>query len=245
MNRSLQIVLMGFEWDRIMYGLKEYPPRKAVLVCPLNDKSKKKWADMAFEIAKKVKENVGNLIETEIVYVNYYDFYDCIHKLANLMEENKGKYDNILMNISTGTRIASTAAVLISQYYPVELFYVVPQKYNLAENVLYLSSGAKEIVKLPTFNIKELVIPTKRQKKIFEQLEEEEVSLSYLIKKYSEVNNLNPSKRQIADLRSLLFYHLKKLREKRLVDMHVEGKSLCISLTNTGKLVRRIMEKDK
>jgi hypothetical protein len=243
MKRSLQIILTGWEWDRILYGLKEYPPKKVIFVCPKNELNRSKWGDITNGMVKKMIDRIKDIMESQIVFVNYYDFYDCMKGLSKIIYDNIGKYDDISINISTGTRVLSTAAVLVSQYYPVELFYVVPERYNISKETPFLTSGAQEIVKLPTFNIRELVIPTKRQKEIFENLNDGETVFSELIKRYAQKRGITQTRRKTAELRSALFYHLKKLKDKRLIEMRVEGNRLIISMTNTGMLVRNLMKK--
>ena len=240
MKKSLQIVLMGWEWDRIIYGLKQNPPNKVILICPMNEKSKKKWGDITVEIANKVVGEVGKLLDTEIRYADYYDFFDCMRSLSRAIEENVGKYDSITINISTGTRILSTAAVLVSQYFPVELLYVVPEKYNISENMKYLTSGAKEIVWLPTFNIKSIVMPVRKQKWILDNIEEKGTLFSDMIKKYCRANNTNQTRSAIAKLRSVLFYNVKKLKDKHLIETEIIGNKMMVKLTDTGKLLRKL-----
>jgi hypothetical protein len=242
----LQIILMGWEWDRLVHGLKEYPPKKAILICSSDKDPQQKWTGVTKDITKSLAEKIKEIVDTEIIYVNYYDFDECLFTLAKIIEQNLDKYDSIDINISSGNKILVTAAVLVSQYYPVEIFYVIPEKYNVPKTQPYLTSGIKSIVKLPTFDIKDLVLPTKKQREIFQELLfDERISFSDLVKKYAETNGIDLDRRKMEKMKSLFFYHLKKLKEKRLISMEVKNKSLFISLTNTGRFVHRIIEMEK
>ena len=241
MEKSLQIILMGWEWDRLLYGMKEYPQKKAILVCS-SEKKQPQWTKPTENITKNLIERIKDVIDTEVVRVNYYDFDECLFTLSKIIEENVEKYDAISINISTGSKILVTAAILVSQYYPVELFYVVPKKYNIPKNIPYFTSGFREIIKLPTFNIKGLVIPTKKQKEIFSELEHGKISFSDLVKKYASKRGISLDRRKTENMKSLFFYHLKKLEEKGLIKMKVENNQMFISLTTTGKFVHRVMK---
>ncbi len=241
MKKTLQIVLVGWEMDRLMHGLKKFPPRKVIFITSSAKKSfKKKWAYITDDVVNKAISQVGSLIETETVKVNYHDFDDCISTMIKVLEENVSSYDEILLNVSSASKPLVIASVLASQYYPVKLFYVIPEDYHSKDKLL--STGAKDIIELPTFELKSLVFPVKKQREIFNELSYDKISFSNLIKKYALRHKIKLDDLKIKKMKSLFFYHLKNLRQKRLIDLKTENRELFISLTNTGKFIYKIVE---
>jgi hypothetical protein len=94
--------------------------------------------------------------------IDFYDFQNAVYKVIDLLDELCNKYDNVYINISSGAKPIITAVILASQYYPVNIFYIKPQKYNITEHQ-FLSSGVKEFVELPMFSLSKVMMPSKAQ----------------------------------------------------------------------------------
>ena len=246
MKQTLQIILVGWEFDRLMYGLKQFPPKKAIFVTSSPKASiKKEWSDVTTEITNQAIRKIKYLIDTEIVYVNYHNFEDCISKMIDILESNMNHFDEILINVSSASKPLVIAAVLASQYYPVKLFYVIPKEYNKPTNTKFLSKGAMGIIELPTFELKDMVLPTKKQKEILLEVEYKKISFSNLIEEYSKKHDIKLDDYKFKKMKSLFFYHLKKLENKRLIKLNVEHGELFISLTETGKFIYKVIERSK
>lgn len=187
-----------------------------------------------------MKNKIEELIDTEFVYVNYYNFDECTNVLIKLLEKYKKDYE-IFINISSGTKILIAATILISQYYPVKLFYVIPEKYNLPKDKKTLTSGAIDTVDLPTFQLRDVITPVKKEKEIFLLLEEKPISLSYLIETYANLKKIVLNTYKSRTLKSLFSYHLKKLKNKGLVQLETVKKQRFIRLTKTGELLKKII----
>lgn len=243
MKKALQIVFVGFEWDRLIYGLREYPPKKAVIVT--NDPAttpNKKWAERTSEVADRLIKEISPLIETELVLVDYHNVESASAKIIEIIEGHIDEYDDITINVSSGTKPLIISAVLASQYYPVSLFYVIPQDYNVPEGEVFLTKGARKAIQLPSLEMKELVMPTKMQKKIFREIEDGEISFTKLVKKYAKSNEIRLDEDSMKRTKCLFSYHLKKLKSKKLVKLNQSNRQLFISLTDTGKFVSKIIE---
>jgi hypothetical protein len=242
MVKSLQIILMGWEWDRLVYGLRKRPASKVIFVSSDPDiVPNKKWSEATTSLVEKLAEQIRPLVESEVVFANYQNFEDCLEKAIQILEDNVGKFDEINVNLSTGNTILRTAFILASQYYPINLFYVLPEKYNAPGMIM--TSGAKALIELPTFELKELVLPTKTQKEVFRLLSKEPLSFTMLVKKFAAEKGLRLSEGRLKDLKSKFFYHLKKLKAKKLVKMEVNAKQLFIQLSPTGIFIHKILEK--
>jgi hypothetical protein len=236
-KEKLQIILMGWEWDRIFYGIKKYAPNKVIFI--VSD-PKDKRSEITIKIAQEMINKIKDLIEFECLTVNYYDFDECSNLLMKILEKYKDDYE-ITINISSGTKILIAATILISQYYPVKLFYVIPEKYNLPKGKKTLTSGAIGSVELPTFRLRDVAIPLKMEKEILLLLEGKPISLSLLIEKYSYLKKIKLDLYKSRSLKSLFSYHLKKLKNKGLVELETSKRQRFIKLTKTGELLKKII----
>ncbi|MBI4447960.1 hypothetical protein HY643_03190 [Candidatus Woesearchaeota archaeon] len=235
--KKLQIILMGDEWDRLIYPIKKYKPNKVIFLCQSElefPEESKKVIDIANNLVKKI----DLLVECEIQKVKTHYFAEGIDVLLKIMRGHKD-YEEVVINISAGNKIMVAASILISQYFGCKLSYVVPKEYGGAKSDFY-AKGALREVKIPTLNILKLIEPKKKEKEIFLYITEEPITLTELITAYSKkkITDVNKSR----TLKSLFLYHLKKLVNKNLIEMDNSGKNTKIWLTETGKFIKEVMQ---
>lgn len=182
-------------------------------------------------------------MDTEFVYADYYDLKDCLSTIKNVFERHVKKYDEIFVNISSGNKLLVAATIIVSQFYPAKLFYVIPEKYNVLPEKMTISSGVKKIVSIPTFKLSGVIEPTEKEKKILIELGKK-TSLSTLAErltppdKYSKMDDYDTRK-----VKTLLLYHIKKMKNKQLIETELKNRQLFISLTETGYFIRDILKK--
>ena len=242
MGNSLQIILMGYEWDRFMLGIKERRPKKVIFLCPEQNEYFSTWQKKTEELAQKMKEKIDFFVDSEIQFISFQNYEKALTKLINIFKEHEGY--SIDINISGGSKVALIATILAAQYFPCNLFYGVPKKYNVDESRM-MSFGVKEWADLPVFKLKELIKPNKKEMQII-RLIKEKTSLTDLTKAFLELRQIN--KTDIYTMRSnktLLLYHLNKLEKKQLVNLGKQKKEKTIQLTDTGKFVQKIEKKSK
>jgi hypothetical protein len=240
MAKTLHIILMGWEWDRVLYGLKKYPGEKVIIVCnPPEIAPTPEWANHTVKLVKRLADKIRPLFDVEIVYVDTYDFEESIYKLVDILERHSD-FDKIYLNISAGPKPLIMSAVMASQYYPIDLFYVVPKKYNLPVGEEFVTKGAVAAIDIPCFNLKELVVPSKTQLKVFQEISDN-ISLTELVEKYAKKNNVKLNADKKKQVKSLFFYHLKNLKGKKLIDFKTEKRQLRINLTKTGKFIHKVV----
>jgi len=240
MVKTLHIILMGWEWDRVLYGLKKYPGEKVIIVCnPPEIAPTPEWANHTVSLVKRLADKIRPLFDVEVVHVDTYDFEDSIYKLVDILEKHSD-FNKVYLNISAGPKPLILSAVMASQYYPIDLFYVVPEKYNLPQGEEVVTKGAVAAIDIPCFNLKELVVPSKTQLKAFKEISDG-ISLTKLVEKYARKNKLKLNADKKKQLKSLFFYHLKNLKKKNLVDFKTKNRQMYIDLTKTGKFIHKVV----
>ena len=243
MGKRLQIVLMGWEMDRLIYGIKQKSPQKVIFISSDSKKTPdRRWGDKTTAIAEQIGESISKVIDSEILFFEYHNLDSCLEKTVGLLEKYSPEYDEITVNISSGSTLIKTAMILAAQYYPIQLFYVIPKDYTHPCEII--THGVRGMVDLPSINLKNLITPVKKEKQLLLLLSKETFSFTKLTKDYAKQNGIKATPDKIKTLKSGLFYHLKKLKEKGLINMNTT-KDLELSLTQTGSFMKLILEHEQ
>lgn len=239
--KTLQIVLMGWEYDRIVYGLKQKPANKVIFISsdPIKTPDKR-WGRASTDLAEQIGNSIKPIMDSEILFFNYHNLDDCLNKTINLLEKVVKEYDEININISAGTTLLKTSMMLAAQYYPIKLFYVIPGQYTHPGEII--TTGVRGLVDLPTINLSQLALPKKKQAEILLIINEEAQTFTSLTKSYAKGKGVKITPEEIKSLKSWLFYYLKKLEQQNLITTKTQNKELYISLTPTGKFIKQILE---
>jgi len=242
--KTLQIVLMGWEYDRIIYGLKQKPANKVIFISSDPVKTPdKNWGRASTNLAEQIGTSIKPLVDSEILFFNYHNLDDCLNKTIALIEKVVKEYDEININISAGTTLLKTSMMLAAQYYPIKLFYVIPGQYTHPGEII--TTGARDLVDLPTINLSQLALPKKKLAEILLLLNDEPQTFTKLTKSYAKNREIKVNADKLKSLKSWLFYYLKKLEEQNLIETKTQNKELYISLTQTGKFIKLILEHKK
>ena len=198
------IAPVGDNLKALFIGMKEFPTEKVFLITP---ESKLKEAN---ELSKKLEEFT---IESEIIEIGenaLEETFKAFGRLCSLYDN-----DELIVNVATGDRMSTCAALSASYANGLKAFGIMENKTMLLP-----------IMKLSYYN--EL---SENKLKILKEMDQDSC---VPLKELSE--NLNMSI-------SLLSYHIngnykhKGLKEFRLVDVKEEEKNICVSLSEMGNLL--------
>ena len=243
-TKSLQIIPVGWEYDRLLYGIKQRPPNKVIFLCSKQATDPdKKWGMASMELAEKMGESVKSLIDYEIVLLDYHSIDDCLEEVTAILERASKEYGEISANISSGTTILKMSMMLAAQYYPMKLFYVIPAQYTHPGEII--SVGARGMVDLPAINLSQISLPKKKLAEIFLLIEKNKKSFTAITKEYARSANIKVTADSLKSLKSWVFYYFKKLEQQGLISTETEGRQLYVSLTQTGKFIRVVMQHKK
>ncbi len=240
MDRIAHVVPMGLEVDRVIGGFKEYPTNTVVLV---------KGPDAKGKVERIVEKNIEQIIKmvshtinVEVVPVEIHDFEMAFVAMREIYRKKQEEGFMVYVNLSTGTRIISSAALIAAFLDGAVPYYVTPDEYNLPEGQRVLSTGVKEVVKLPTLGVME---PTKHEVLVLSALDakgggvDRENDLFDILgkKKFFSKKKEGEDKRSYdARRRAKLNRTIKGLEDKGFVITFKRGRSHAVDLTESGRL---------
>lgn len=241
MNRKkgTHIVAAGFEYDRIVKPMLEYPANKLIMLRNNGDNYLRSSA-IANHFLKKLKEFP---VEIEEVSIDIYDFDNVFLKMLELIKKEI-KERSVYVNISSAPKV--TLVAMISAVFfmrgkgDIEIIYCKPEEYLLPKIIETLDSkmktefmdhgsgiGVKEYESIPIFPIEEV---TDTDIKILKVLSDKKGAES--IKELVESINKDGSDIQ----RSSIQYRLEKLEEKGLILKEREEKRVRLFITRIGEI---------
>ena len=217
---EVHIATVGLTKEPIFHGVNTYPVDKLILLHSNDDKSK----ENSLEIAKVVKEM------KIICEIQEVDAFDLENVMITIMDLHK-KYvqDNLSINLTGGTKVMASAALLAG--------------YILGVRVYYIQDGSIE--KNKGKGIKELTIELPVPKTNITDLEETQRNmLAYIYQEKGYLERANTAIHEALKIsKQNASYHLKQLVEKELISLTIDGRNKIVKLTNTGKLFARIFSK--
>jgi len=107
-RRTVQIATVGEDSGGVLAGVRNAPANKLVLICYERDK----------EVTKRLATNIMETLKTD---VDVYDqikveqsYKDIMQVFSQIVEKNKGQYDDFLLNVSSGDKMICIAAAVTS-----------------------------------------------------------------------------------------------------------------------------------
>ncbi|MGA1821692.1 MAG: DUF6293 family protein [Thermoplasmatota archaeon] len=240
-HRTVHIVPMGLELDRVLGGLKKYPSNRVILIY---------GTDLDSDIERRARENgerimdmVRATIDVEIMEFDIFDFYTSTSKFTELFSELRENGWEVFVNISTGNRIVSYAAALSCFMTDAHPYYVIPESYSIPTDQQVLSQGVRDVMELPTVRI---IGPSDREKILLRILGQSGGSVRHETALMPELENVRDffppmkigesKKAHTARKRSYLSRLLKSMEKRGYLILTKKGKFVSVSLTRSGGL---------
>ena len=217
---EVHIATVGLTIEPIFQGVNAYTIDKLILLHSNDDKS----YENSVEISKVIKKMD---IDYEIVEIDAFDLENVIISIMDI--HKKHNLDNISINLTGGTKVMASAALLAG--------------YILGLRVYYILDGSIERNKGKSK--KELVIELPVPKTNIHDLEETQRRIiSYIYQENGILERANSALyEKLKITKQNASYHLKKLVSKELITLKIDGRNKIATLTNTGKLFARIVSK--
>jgi hypothetical protein len=240
-HRTVHIIPMGLELDRVLGGLKKYPSNRAILIFGTDTESNIERRSR--ENGDRIIDMVKATIDVEIMEFDIFDFYTSTSKFTGLFRNLKENGWDVYVNISTGNRIVSYAAVLSCFMTDAHPYYVIPESYSIPLDQQVLSTGIREVMELPTVKI---IGPSEQEKVILRVLGQSGGFVRHetaLIPELESIRDFFPSMKigeskraHTARKRSYLSRLLKSMERRGYVILAKKGKFVSVSLTKSGGL---------
>jgi hypothetical protein len=239
-QKNVHIIPIGLEIDRVLAGLKQYPTNYAVFLYGTNPKLDVE--QKARNNGKKIEKMINATVTVRNEYVDHHDFKNAFHKLNDLFSDLNDEGYRIYVNISSGSRIVSSAAIVIAFMTNSIPYYIYPSKYNIPKTTTVLSKGYEDIIQIPTMTIES---PTEKERLILNALlkkggevEKQNELISNLESQdfFPMQNEREENKKYVARKRAKLNRYLLNLSRRNFVSLKKEGRNVKVGITESGIL---------
>ncbi|MBN1390258.1 MAG: hypothetical protein JXA22_06420 [Candidatus Thermoplasmatota archaeon] len=238
---AVHVIPMGLELDRVLGGLKEFPTNHVVLLYGKDARSPIEIK--ARHNGERVKELISATIDVEEMVLDIFDFYSATRSLKELFSELGNRGGEVFVNLSTGNRIITSAALLAAFMTRSHPYYVQPERYSIPEDQEVLSHGVSSVMEIPSVTI---MGPSKQQEEVLKVIgrlggtARHETSLIphlEMVKGFFKPRKDDESKRSyLARNRAHLSRTLRSLESDRYITLTKKGRFVNVSLTETGML---------
>ena len=226
-GKTTQIVLVGWDYERVLAGMRGYPLDKLILLpTPQEEREIKiRGADKtSLDYAKRIKHAISDVmkIEIETHLIPAHNFEKVFKTIMSIIEKEQSKGSQVILNVSSGTKIMSAAAICAAFMRGTKTYYTIP------EMEIYEAEGVKETIALPMLvGFKPLHTLSRSAMQILKVLKKVGGRTETM---KALANKLGWSKEEL----SKLSYHVSRLEAYGLIRTKRIGRELTIQLSETG-----------
>lgn len=143
----VHIAALTFETERVLAAIREFPVSRFYLCQQVEEQPG--FSPLAETRIASTLDNILDDGNVRIVQCGN-DFARIYEALSKIVQEETGNGNRIYINLSSGTKIFTSAATLVgNQYDGVELYYVVPKQYYVER---HYTTGVEKIIRLPALS---------------------------------------------------------------------------------------------
>ncbi len=228
MEKNVYVATVGLTKQPVIDGLRIKPFDYIYLITndthnkdSVNNYSKENPKNIAYSIKDFVDEFFSSTQKCEIFLVNLMDFNESLDKIISIYKNHRK--DNITVNITGGTKIMVSAALIGAYVIGAEILYVKEAKekdVTLEERIIWLPTPKIPIEELGESHRKLLLILDKQPNKELKR------ATTYLSQ---ELRLKKPT----------ISAHINFLRENKLIEYKRSGRDVIIKLTASGELLAK------
>ncbi|MFH0890252.1 MAG: DUF6293 family protein [Candidatus Aenigmatarchaeota archaeon] len=225
---KVHILVAGWDKERAIWGCTRLGADKVYLIVPESTKDKiEPWVNEKTKTAAmNIRDKFSKYFQIELVPVVYDDYIDCFKKTIRIIRKEAG--NDIFINVSSGSHIATSAAIFAASITKCKAYSVQPEKYDeIFKSDRFISYGGKSIVDIPLLPISSI------------SATEIEVLKFIANKGKIAVSDLAKGAQGIFDVptRSKFNYYVNKLGDSGFLDNEMISGKLYTGINDTGKLI--------
>ena len=232
----VHVSAIGFEIDRVALPAIELKADRVWLIT-----HNKPHEDKAYTFIKQIKNKLKeHKIECLEESADRKDLFDTLRALRFIIIKEKG--NNIMINVSTGSKIQSIASMMACMMFrdfgTITPYYVEPKNYTSIPEAQE-TEGMKDIISLPDYRIE---IPSKKLIKSLELINKEEngilnkKKLMYLALQENLIHvTENKENKETAAYMALNKNIIEPLQKWNFITIDKSGKRKLITLSDDGK----------
>ena len=244
------VVLCGSDYQRIEQAIRYYRGYKICLVSNEHPwPGHKKHDEVVLDRLMNILDGFGYTKKEVFTWpVNYYEFEEALVSLYELFLKLKRDNFELIVNVTGGTKLLASAAVICSMLTKIDPVYIAAQAYEMKKinNLeILIPKGVKEqpILISPLFELTDVLLPTSTERKdvlfwLYHHRKARTVSEMIPFGKNRQKGKGGKKERQ--KLVAKYTYHANQLISRKLVTKDSRGD---FELTKLGDLVARLVEK--
>ncbi len=224
-----QILFVGHTKERLVESiraLRELPVTRIILAVGKPDTSGER---IAKRIAEELKNELKTVFEVDVVEIDKMNVMNAVIELVNLIEKEKEKGSEVILNVSGSLRTFAIAAYIAACITASRIFSSIP-RYDEEER----EAGIEEIVEIPVLPVE---FPGKEQLEIISAIDGGVSSLDELVTRLNP--DIEKGSKEFRSERSRLSHHLAKLEKAGFVRRRKVGRQVRIELTELGEAIVR------
>lgn len=237
----VHVVPMGLEIDRVIGGLKNYPTNRLILLYGRETGSEIEIK--ARSNGDKIKEMVKATVDVEESEMDIFDFYSCTRSMRTMLDGLRNDGYDVFVNLSTGNRVITSAALLACFMTGAVPYYVHPKRYSIPEDQEVLSHGVDRVIAIPSVSIAGPGPSEERILRVIARMggsARHETSLINPLDDeggfFKDKKDSESKKAYLARKRAHLSRMLRTLEKKGYIQLLKKGKYVRVILTDTGRL---------
>ena len=173
-----------YSLEPVMFCITHFSPKKIVLLMDTKPDNKQS------EAVRMLNATLGSVLEIKTKETSVYDVFTIANDAVDVIEEEYGKKNEIIVNI-TGGRKPQALGALFGCY----------ARHEMVRKIVYVTEEEKQIIELPILNFG----MSQTKKRILEELEKDGTSVKDLSEK-------------IEISRGMTYNHLRELRAMGFID---------------------------
>ena len=230
----MKVYIIPSGWDRELV-IKTAFKAGADKICLLSATQKKdhiysKTDAITQKVTEDILKELSKFTVVEILEVNYIDMKDIFVRVKKYITQHKDA--EIIINISTGSRLLSSTLLLVAYMNNIDIEYSVAQNHNphimaLIEKGEDYHNGFNHVLRFPSIPF--TFCFSAKEKALLKRIKQEKVLSvsSFISGTKGDMENR---------LRSEFHYLSKKLEKQGFVDITTKGKNVELRLSSLGEL---------
>ncbi|MEM5826150.1 MAG: DUF6293 family protein [Candidatus Aenigmatarchaeota archaeon] len=228
-SKKVHIIISGWDKERAIWGCIRLGADKVYILIPskTNEKIEAWINEKTRNAAVMTKKKFSKFFEIELVPIIYDDYIDCFKNIIKIIKKEEG--NEIFVNISSGSHVATSAAIFAASLTGCKAYYVHPERYDeiFKKEDRFISYGGRSIVEIPLLPISQT---SSIELKILKKVKEfKRISISELAIRAREIFD-KPT-------RSKFNYYINKLVENNFLKSEKIGRRIYVELTKRGEMI--------
>lgn len=230
----VHVVPVGFEVKRVTEPILQLKGDRVYLISYKKD-------DKAVDHIKKIKKVLAaKQIEVKEEYTDIWNIMSCMEKFREIVTRERG--NQIYFNVSTGSKLASIAAMLTCMIWKCESYYAKLKYDEKKKQEEFVENDVEDVLSIPVYKI---LRPEDRHLLILGIIKDKghKIKKKDLIEKLKELRIIRPVVGETLTIHaehSQLNVMLKPLIDEHYVEVQSRGRSSIVMLTQQGENALKI-----